>query len=312
MQLDIELDRYRYGDYYGDESNIQRVKNASAFEKARDKVRKAAWTDWAKSSRLREAMSHIKEHLEQNDDLIARRFGVLRRRIEEVLRRQVVRGRGCTICKRRFACLAGAAVGKVTTSMNPLKPARVDGDVIQKALDLLAREHNLDTFGVSFRQRYLNLVDLDRFFDSEEEPVFIGGRSIFEPCEESELCLVLYLSCSYRDTIFQNGARIDYHVIFFVRITHWLNGYTILWILLNFHSAQPMVVIARRGGKKHSFDTKELVFRGGRLKIKGRRGQGPVYFVARVIRVGKKKDIHPLKNLEGVDSYLSTNAHSQR
>ena len=85
VQLDIELDRYGYGDYYGYESNIQRVKNASASEKARDKVRKAARTDWAKSSRLREAMSHIKEHLEQKHDLIARRYGVLRRRIEEVL-----------------------------------------------------------------------------------------------------------------------------------------------------------------------------------------------------------------------------------
>ena len=85
MQLDIELDRYRYGDYYGDESNIQRVKNAAAFEKARDKVRKAARTGWAKSSRLREAMGHIKKHPEQNDDLIARRYGVLRRRTEEVL-----------------------------------------------------------------------------------------------------------------------------------------------------------------------------------------------------------------------------------
>ena len=71
MQLEIELDRYGYCDYHGDKSNIQRVKSASAFEKARDKVRKAARTDWTKSSRLQEAMSHIKEHLEQNDDLIA-------------------------------------------------------------------------------------------------------------------------------------------------------------------------------------------------------------------------------------------------
>ena len=84
-QLDIELDRHGYGDYYGDESNIQRVKNVSTYEKARDKERKAARTDWAKSLRLREAMSHIKEHLEQKDDLIARRYGVLRRRIEWVL-----------------------------------------------------------------------------------------------------------------------------------------------------------------------------------------------------------------------------------
>ena len=68
MQLDIALDRY---DYYGDESNIQRVKDASAFEKARNKVRKAARTEWAKSTKLQEAMSHIKGHLGQNADLMA-------------------------------------------------------------------------------------------------------------------------------------------------------------------------------------------------------------------------------------------------
>ena len=68
MQLDIELDRY---DFYGDEGNIQRVKDASAFENARNRVRKAARTEWAKSTKLREALSHIKGHLEQNVDLMA-------------------------------------------------------------------------------------------------------------------------------------------------------------------------------------------------------------------------------------------------
>ena len=68
MQLDIELDRY---DYYGDESNIQRVKDAWAFEKARNKVRKVAQIEWVKSTKLREALSHIKGHLDQNVDLMA-------------------------------------------------------------------------------------------------------------------------------------------------------------------------------------------------------------------------------------------------
>ena len=68
MQLDIELNRY---DYYGDERNIQRVKNASAFEKARNRVRKDARTGWGDSTRLKEAMNLIKGHLEQNDNLMA-------------------------------------------------------------------------------------------------------------------------------------------------------------------------------------------------------------------------------------------------
>ena len=36
-----------------------------------------------------------------------------------------------------------------------MKPSPEGGDLIVKALDLLARGHNLETFGVSFRQRYL-------------------------------------------------------------------------------------------------------------------------------------------------------------
>ena len=57
MQVDDKLDRYNY---YGDESNSQRVKEASTFEKARIKVRKAAWTERTKSTKLREALSHIR------------------------------------------------------------------------------------------------------------------------------------------------------------------------------------------------------------------------------------------------------------
>ena len=44
---------------------------------------------------------------------------------------------------------------------DPLKPAPVDGNLYEKSLELLARGHNLNTFGVSFRQRYYNLFDLD-------------------------------------------------------------------------------------------------------------------------------------------------------
>ena len=42
---------------------------------------------------------------------------------------------------------------------DPLKPSPVGGDFVEKALELLARGHYLDTFGVSFRQRYLDLSD---------------------------------------------------------------------------------------------------------------------------------------------------------
>ena len=62
MKLDIELDHY---DFCSDERRIQPVeRDASAFEKARDKARKAARIVRAKSIKLREAMSHIKDHLE--------------------------------------------------------------------------------------------------------------------------------------------------------------------------------------------------------------------------------------------------------
>ena len=44
---------------------------------------------------------------------------------------------------------------------NPLKPSPVGGDLIEKALALLACGHNLNTFGISFRQRYLDLSDIE-------------------------------------------------------------------------------------------------------------------------------------------------------
>ena len=42
---------------------------------------------------------------------------------------------------------------------DPLKPPPVGGELIEKALKLLGHGHNLDTFGVSFRQCYLDLSD---------------------------------------------------------------------------------------------------------------------------------------------------------
>lgn len=44
---------------------------------------------------------------------------------------------------------------------NPLKPSPVGGDLIEKALALLALGHNLHTFGISFRQRYLDWSDTE-------------------------------------------------------------------------------------------------------------------------------------------------------
>ncbi len=44
---------------------------------------------------------------------------------------------------------------------DPLKPSPVGGDLIERALRLLARGHNLNTFTVSFRQRYLELSDTE-------------------------------------------------------------------------------------------------------------------------------------------------------
>ena len=68
MEVNIELDRW---DFDGEESNIQHVRDASAFEKARNRVRRAARTEWSNSTKLKEAMSHIKQHLEQNIELMA-------------------------------------------------------------------------------------------------------------------------------------------------------------------------------------------------------------------------------------------------
>ena len=58
-------------------------------------------------------------------------------------------------------CQFARVLGEVHDVDYPLKPAPVGGDLIEKALELLARGHNLDTFGVSFRQRYYNFFDLE-------------------------------------------------------------------------------------------------------------------------------------------------------
>ena len=50
-------------------------------------------------------------------------------------------------------------MGRGMTVDDPLKPAPLNRDHIEKALELLARGHNFDTFDVSFRQRYLNFFD---------------------------------------------------------------------------------------------------------------------------------------------------------
>ena len=60
-----------------------------------------------------------------------------------------------------YGCQFARILGEGHDVDDPLKPAPVGGDLIEKALELLGRGHNLDTFGVSFRQRYLNFFDLD-------------------------------------------------------------------------------------------------------------------------------------------------------
>ena len=68
MQVDIEIER---SDCYGDQRIIQPVNtHVSAFQKARDKLRKAARAGLAKSTKFREALNHIKGHLGQNVDLM--------------------------------------------------------------------------------------------------------------------------------------------------------------------------------------------------------------------------------------------------
>ena len=51
---------------------------------------------------------------------------------------------------------------------DPLKPSPVGGDLIEKALELLAHGHNLDTFGVSFRRRYLDFLDPEYVVEAGE------------------------------------------------------------------------------------------------------------------------------------------------
>ena len=61
--------------------------------------------------------------------------------------------------------LSGSRYAKVLGEQhlidNPLKPSPVGGDLIKEALALLARGHNLNTFGISFRQRYLDFSDIE-------------------------------------------------------------------------------------------------------------------------------------------------------
>ena len=65
-ELDVEFD------FYGNQSDIQPVQNsASAFVKARENLRKMARSEWSKSSKLREAVNRIFDHLDQNLELDA-------------------------------------------------------------------------------------------------------------------------------------------------------------------------------------------------------------------------------------------------
>ena len=50
---------------------------------------------------------------------------------------------------------------------DPRKPSPVGGDLIEKALGLLAQGHNLDTFGFSFQQRYLDLLDAEYYAETD-------------------------------------------------------------------------------------------------------------------------------------------------
>ena len=53
-------------------------------------------------------------------------------------------------------CQFARVLGEGHDLDDPLKPAPVGGDLLEKALELLGRGHSLDTFGVFFRQRYLS------------------------------------------------------------------------------------------------------------------------------------------------------------
>ena len=66
IQLDIDMG------YDDNQSDIRLVKNNnSAFIEAGERLRKAAQANWAKSSKLREAVRRIRGHLEQNVYIVA-------------------------------------------------------------------------------------------------------------------------------------------------------------------------------------------------------------------------------------------------
>ena len=58
-------------------------------------------------------------------------------------------------------CQFAKVLGEQHLVQDLLQPSPVGGDFIEKALVLLARGHNLNTFGISFRQRYLDLSDAE-------------------------------------------------------------------------------------------------------------------------------------------------------
>ena len=62
-------------------------------------------------------------------------------------------------------CFSGSqfaqVLGEQRLAHDPLKPSPVGGHLIERALALLARGHNLNTFSVLFRHRYLDLSDTE-------------------------------------------------------------------------------------------------------------------------------------------------------
>ena len=63
------------------------------------------------------------------------------------------------------SCFSGSqfaqVLGEQRMADDPLTPSPVGGHLIERALALLARGHNLNTFSVLFRHRYLNLSEIE-------------------------------------------------------------------------------------------------------------------------------------------------------
>lgn len=59
------------------------------------------------------------------------------------------------------SCQFATVLGEQRLVHDLRKPSPAGGDLIEKALVLLARGHNLNTFGIAFRQRYLDLSDTE-------------------------------------------------------------------------------------------------------------------------------------------------------